>query len=266
MNQAIHTIDLLLAALGQPVEVYARTGLLAHHGLDVENTAVATVAFASGAMGLVHATTAAFPGLEASLRVFGDRGSVVMVDDELVTFYVDGEGAPVPVPVSGPGPGRGPAALGPSHARQVEDFVTVVRARQAGDQRARPRVGTTEGRTALALVLAMYESASTGRPVRASEVHPGTRFGEPRASATTVRPTSCVTYPRGKPSASSHSDFPGDEQGIGAGEVGCVAAGRRGQTARTRRAVQARTVPPESGSRCEWSALAAGCRGRDRGE
>src|ERR1019366_9886444 len=33
MNQAIHMVDLLLAFMGEPVEVYARTGLLAHQGI-----------------------------------------------------------------------------------------------------------------------------------------------------------------------------------------------------------------------------------------
>jgi predicted dehydrogenase len=65
-------VDLLLAVMGDPVSVHARTGRLAHERIEVEGTAVATVGCASGALGVVHATTAAYPGVESSLR--GLRG------------------------------------------------------------------------------------------------------------------------------------------------------------------------------------------------
>lgn len=159
INQGIHMVDLLLAVMGEPVEVFARSATLAHDGLEVEDTAVATVAFASGALGLVHATTAAFPGVESSLRVYGDHGSAAIVDDELVYLRTATDQSQP----SG-GPARG--ALGPGHADQLRDLVSVVRAREAGDSRARPRVGSGEARLALALVLALYESSQSGRPVR----------------------------------------------------------------------------------------------------
>ena len=71
MNQGVHTVDLLLWLLGQPVEVYAHTGALAHERIEVEDVAVATVRFASGALAVLHATTAAYPGLAVRLQVHG---------------------------------------------------------------------------------------------------------------------------------------------------------------------------------------------------
>ena len=50
-------------------------------------------------------------------------------------------------------------ALGRAHRRQLADFVDAVT-----DGRP-PRVGTAEARTSLSVILAMYESAATGRPV-----------------------------------------------------------------------------------------------------
>lgn len=167
MNQAIHGVDLLLAVMGEPVEVFARVATLAHEGLEVEDTAVATIVFASGALGVVHATTAAFPGVEASLRVYGDRGSAVIVDDELVKLFADGEVTPSDTGPSIPGTAT-TGALGPAHTAQIADLVDAVRSRRNGDQAARPRVGTSEARTALAVVLAMYESAAKGRVCSAS--------------------------------------------------------------------------------------------------
>jgi predicted dehydrogenase len=93
--------------------------------------------------------------------VFADRGSAVIVDDSLVYFHT----ADQPQQPEEP-PAHSVAGLGPAHEAQLRDLVQVVRARQQGDVHARPRVGTQEGRRALALVLAMYESARTGRAVQ----------------------------------------------------------------------------------------------------
>ncbi|WP_448071933.1 Gfo/Idh/MocA family protein [Georgenia yuyongxinii] len=176
MNQAVHIIDLLLAVMGPPEEVFAWTGTLAHDRIEVEDTAVAVVRFASGALGTIQATTAAYPGVESALRVFGDAGSAVIVDDELTFLHAtDGAAPEVGMAESGTAANQVTAAdrlgddergLGPAHVRQLEDLVAVVRARQRGDRSARPRVGTAAARTTLALILGMYDSARTGRPVR----------------------------------------------------------------------------------------------------
>jgi UDP-N-acetyl-2-amino-2-deoxyglucuronate dehydrogenase len=59
MNQTIHTIDLLVAMMGVPTEVFACTACLAHERVEVEDTAVAVMRFGSGALGIIHGTTAA---------------------------------------------------------------------------------------------------------------------------------------------------------------------------------------------------------------
>jgi predicted dehydrogenase len=87
MNQTVHTIDLMTTVVGTPVEVFAYTACLAHERIEVEDTATAVVKFASGALGVIHGTTAAYPGLDASLRVFGSKGSAVISDDELVFVH-----------------------------------------------------------------------------------------------------------------------------------------------------------------------------------
>src|SRR5689334_24461970 len=87
MNQGVHTVDLLIAMMGRPVEVFAYTGVLAHERIEVEDVAVGVVGFESGALGVLHATTAAYPGLSARVQVHGDRGSAVIDNDELVFFH-----------------------------------------------------------------------------------------------------------------------------------------------------------------------------------
>ena len=94
MNQTVHTINLMMTIVGTPVEVFAYTACLAHERIEVEDTAVAVVKFASGALGIIHGTTAAYPGLDASLRVFGSKGSAVISDDELVFLHENAGEAP----------------------------------------------------------------------------------------------------------------------------------------------------------------------------
>ena len=168
MNQTVHTINLLVTVMGTPVEVFAYTACLAHERIEVEDTAVAVVKFASGALGVIHGTTAAYPGLDASLRIFGSKGSAVISNDELVFIHENVGPAPEIALSSGTGVNQvtddyrldpDDTALGNAHRRQLEDFVHAV------TTGASPRVGTKDARTSLAVILGLYESAATGKPV-----------------------------------------------------------------------------------------------------
>ena len=169
MNQTVHTINLMVTAVGTPVEVFAYTGCLAHERIEVEDTAVAVVKFASGALGMIHGTTAAYPGLDASLRVFGSKGSAVISNDELVFLHANAGDAPEIAMSEMTGLNQVTAddalspedvPLGHAHRRQLADFVDAARTGRP------PRVGTADARTSLSVILALYESAATGRPVR----------------------------------------------------------------------------------------------------
>jgi UDP-N-acetyl-2-amino-2-deoxyglucuronate dehydrogenase len=56
MNQAIHSVDLLLWLMGPVKSVYAMTALRAHERIEVEDTATAILEFKSGALGTIEAT------------------------------------------------------------------------------------------------------------------------------------------------------------------------------------------------------------------
>ena len=173
MNQTVHTINLMITTLGTPVEVFAYTACLAHERIEVEDTAVAVVKFASGALGMIHGTTAAYPGLDASLRVFGSKGSAVITDDELIFFHENAGDAPeigMPERLTAQNQvtdddklGPDDRALGTAHRASWPTSSTPSRTgRPSG-------VGTAEARTSVSVILAMYESATTGRPVRCRE-------------------------------------------------------------------------------------------------
>ena len=170
MNQTVHTINLMVTMLGTPLEVFAYTACLAHERIEVEDTAVAVVKFASGALGIIHGTTAAYPGLDASLRIFGSKGSAIISNDEL-TFFHENAGEAVEDRPAGPGGGcqsgdRGrPAYRRRSGAGQGTSGA-VDRLHQRRPDRRAVRVGTADARTSLSVILALYESAASGQPVR----------------------------------------------------------------------------------------------------
>jgi predicted dehydrogenase len=186
MNQGVHTVDLLAWLLGRPADVFAYTGRLAHEKIDVEDVAVATLRFASGALGVLHATTAAYPGTAVRLAVHGDRGTAVLHDDQLEYFHAaggqgeDAFGRP-DVPAQPPNQAaqlvspeelRGAPKAADSfiagHLRQYHDVVDAI------DGRRPAAVRVDDALTALAVVRAIYLSAKLGRPVAVDDVLAGT--------------------------------------------------------------------------------------------
>jgi predicted dehydrogenase len=185
MNQGVHTIDLLLWFLGRPVEIHAHTALLAHENIEVEDTAVATLRFESGALAVLHFTTASYPGLTARLQVHGDRGSAIIDNDRLVYFHAadsDPDAASVP-PYGLAGGGNqalnevgsrdastnttGADDLQTAHQKQYQNVVDAIRTG------SRTVVGLSEATAALATVRALYVSATLGTPVNFEEVLTG---------------------------------------------------------------------------------------------
>jgi UDP-N-acetyl-2-amino-2-deoxyglucuronate dehydrogenase len=173
LNQRIHTIDLLVWFLGIPVEVFAWTGQLAHEGLEVEDTAVATLRFAGDALGVLHTATSAYPGLSSRLQIHGDKGSAVIDDDQLTYFHAsqppestsvtdDQIGIHTPgAPAQQHSPGADPPAAHPTAASlraQYRDFLSAV---QHGHQ---PLVTAEVATRTLSVVDAIYRSAATGLP------------------------------------------------------------------------------------------------------
>ena len=82
MNQAIHSVDLLCWLMGPVVEIRAQWGLLDHVNMEVEDTAVATLRFANGALGVIEATTAAYPGSLKKIDISGSAGSATLEEEE----------------------------------------------------------------------------------------------------------------------------------------------------------------------------------------
>src|SRR5690348_3113829 len=82
MNQGIHTVDLLIYLLGAITRVQSVTKTALHH-IESEDTCVAMLEFASGAVGVLHATTAAFPGYPRRLEITGAEGTLRIEQDRI---------------------------------------------------------------------------------------------------------------------------------------------------------------------------------------
>jgi predicted dehydrogenase len=152
--------------MGRPAEVFAYTATLAHQRIEVEDVAVGVVRFDSGALGVLHATTAANPGLSARLQVHGDKGSAVIDNDQLVFLETDrgageqayGSTSARAVPTAGSDPGQ----LSDAHRLQYLNFLAAL------DGTEQLRVDLETNRQSIAVITGVYESARTGRPVTLS--------------------------------------------------------------------------------------------------
>ncbi len=84
--QAIHTIDLMLWLMGEVESVKAYIDQILHSSTDIEDTAMACLKFKNGGLGVISATTSAYPGYPARLDILGTQGSLTIEGDE-ITFY-----------------------------------------------------------------------------------------------------------------------------------------------------------------------------------
>lgn len=165
MNQAIHNVDLLYWMMGRPVEVAAITATLAHERIEVEDTAVACLRFANGALGVIQATTSVWPGLPKTIAIHGDRGTVVVEQEDVLRWeFADPRPEDEQIRarfaqrVGASGGASHPAAISHEyHRRQLADFL---RAIETG---GRPLVDGREGRVAVEIILAIYRSAADRR-------------------------------------------------------------------------------------------------------
>lgn len=166
MNQSIHAIDLLQWLAGMPGEIRAFTALRAHKRIEVEDVAIAALRFKSGALGVIEAATAAWPGFSKRIELSGDRGTIVLEDDRIVCWKFSDE-QPEDQEVrakfsqSAVGGGAGGREIShEGHRRQFQDMADAVREGRA------PGVSGEDGRRAVEIILGIYQSARTGRTVQ----------------------------------------------------------------------------------------------------
>jgi len=78
LTQGIHTLDLFLSYTGEAAEVKSFVTTTPVHRMETEDLAVAAVKFRSGALGIVHATTTAYPGFPERIELVGTKGTALL--------------------------------------------------------------------------------------------------------------------------------------------------------------------------------------------
>ena len=167
MNQGIHAVDLLQWLVGLPAEVSGFFGTLAHAGVEAEDTVAATLRFPCGALGVIEAATSCWPGTDLRIELSGDRGSATLVNDRIVRWEF-AEPQPEDETIRS-GDGTAEIKVGSSDPRGMswEGHRVLVRDLACALQEGRaPMIPGAEARRAVALVLAIYEAARSGRSVK----------------------------------------------------------------------------------------------------
>ena len=90
LTQGIHTLDLFLSYTGEAAEVKSFVTTTPVHRMETEDLAVAAVRFKSGALGVVHATTSAYPGFPERIELIGARGTALLEGTSLKMHFTDG--------------------------------------------------------------------------------------------------------------------------------------------------------------------------------
>jgi predicted dehydrogenase len=167
MNQGIHIIDLLQWYMGPVDTVYGYAETLTRR-IEVEDTAAAVLKFKNGAIGVIEGATSVYPPtLAHRIEIHGDKGTIMIEGEGIRKWSIMGEnGEEVDKAKGEEEEGIGKAITSPTdigmegHRRLITDMAEAIR-----DDRE-PLIPGEEARKALEIILAIYKSARTGKPIK----------------------------------------------------------------------------------------------------
>lgn len=164
MNQCIHDIDLLRWMMGDEIDtVYGMTDRLIHPYIEAEDLGLAVVKFKNGCYGTIEGTTDIYPrNLEETLYIFGEKGtvkaggeSVNIIEEWKFSDYFGDEEKVKKECSENP-----PNVYGYGHSKLYRNVINSIEGRES------LLVDGEAGKRALELVLAIYKSASEGKPIK----------------------------------------------------------------------------------------------------
>ncbi|MBU9721564.1 MULTISPECIES: Gfo/Idh/MocA family protein [Bacillaceae] len=166
MNQSIHTIDLLLWMMG-PVKKVIGQVKTSNLNIEMENIGVAILEFESGAIGMIEGVGASYPDdLEGRLSLVGQHGTVIVggsATNRLEAWRFEKEyqdEQKYMMELDRKHNENAPTVYGYGHEKVIEDMVCAIKMNRS------PKVRLEDGKNALQLILAIYESSeNNGVPV-----------------------------------------------------------------------------------------------------
>jgi len=163
IQQASHNVDTMTWFFGVPFRVMAKTALLAHSGIEVEDHGAAILTYRSGMIGTIIASTVAKPGYPVRLEIHAEKGSIITVNDEITAWDVEGVERPQIKPAeaihSGAGAGGVAVTDTSGHEAIIRDFCCAIR--QGRD----PAVNGEEARKTGLVIDSIYKAAKEGREI-----------------------------------------------------------------------------------------------------
>jgi predicted dehydrogenase len=160
VTQGIHTLDLMLSLAGPVVEVSGYTRTSPVHRMETEDLVCAAVRFASGAVGVIDATTAAFPGGPERIELIGTRGTASLVGTALSVRFHDGGSEELAADASPGGTGADPMAFPHDYHLGVwRDFLDAI------ERKGPPRISGAEALKVHRLIDGLLAAGAAGRPV-----------------------------------------------------------------------------------------------------
>jgi UDP-N-acetyl-2-amino-2-deoxyglucuronate dehydrogenase len=160
ISQGIHTLDLMLSLAG-PVETVAGFATTtAVHRMETEDMVCAAARFANGAIGVIDATTAAYPGFHEEITLTGTKGTLALRGGRLLAQFLDGTEERVEADTGAGGTGADPMAFPHDwHRAVMADFAAAIR------ENREPRVTGEEALRVHRLIDALIAAGDGGKPV-----------------------------------------------------------------------------------------------------
>jgi UDP-N-acetyl-2-amino-2-deoxyglucuronate dehydrogenase len=178
VNQAPHQLDLLRWFMGPITEVSAYCGNLNHPTIEVEDTAVAILRFASGALGHITVSNSQNPALWSKVSVHGSNGASLGVQTDGGAMFIAGMSSITEPPINDIWTIAGEESslavwqhmdtlhfdgVDPTtyyHGLQISDFLRAI------TEDREPLISGNDGRATVELFTAIYRSQRDGAPVR----------------------------------------------------------------------------------------------------
>lgn len=164
MNQCIHNADLLRWMMGDEVkEVMAYTDNLNHDYIEAEDLGIAVIKFKNGSYGLFEGTVNVYPkNLEETLYIFGSKGTVKAGGKSvnIIENWEFSDGIDEADFIKEEYSENPESVYGFGHNPLYSNVITAI------ETHTQPLVDAEAGMRALELILAIYQSAATGKPVK----------------------------------------------------------------------------------------------------
>lgn len=165
LSQGIHTLDLMLSLAGPIAEVTGFAKTTSVHRMETEDMVCAAARFANGALGVIDATTAAYPGFPERIEIACEKGSATLAGTELLVQLHSGDRIEIQPDRSAGGTGADPMAFPHAyHQAVMADFVEAIRTDRE------PKVTGEEALKVHRLIDALIETGKTGQPVAVAGV------------------------------------------------------------------------------------------------